>query len=142
MRCPDSHYEIRLFQNREGEAPAEPKKRLSRSFALPKNFQLDLELGFASMSLLKIYSSLQPGDRVELKHEVKVGFRRWTTVTVGTVVRTERRRHSLHHRRNFDDKVFSDLIVLRRDDGELTTVTLDEFSELKKLPSPSSTEKV
>jgi hypothetical protein len=52
---------------------------------------------------------------------------------VGTVERTERRRHSLHHKRNDDDKVFSDTIVLRREDGELTTVTLDEFSVLKKL---------
>ena len=52
----------------------------------------------------------------------------------GTVVHAERRRHGLHYRRNDDDKVFSDMIVLRREDGELTTVTLDEFSVLKKLP--------
>jgi hypothetical protein len=84
-------------------------------------------------STLKVFEQLQPGDRVELKHEVKVGFRSWQTTTVGTVVQVERRRHGLHHRRNFDDKVFSDIIVLRRDDDELTTVTLDEFSELKKL---------
>ena len=32
-------------------------------------------------------------------------------------------------------EVFSDMLVLRRADGELTTITLDEFSELKKLPS-------
>ena len=34
--------------------------------------------------------------------------------TVGTVVHTERGRHGLHFRRNFDDKVFSDFILLRR----------------------------
>ncbi len=79
---------------------------------------------------LETYHRLQPGDKVEVKHEVKVGFRKWTTTTRGEVVSKERRRHSLHFRRNFDDKVFSDMIVLRRDDGELTTVTLDEFSEL------------
>ena len=83
--------------------------------------------------MLDVYRTLQPEDRIELKHEVKVGFRSWENVTAGTVVRTERRRHGLHHRRNRDDKVFSDVIVLRRDDGELTTVTLDEFSELTKL---------
>jgi hypothetical protein len=54
-------------------------------------------------------------------------------VTEGTVERTERRRHGLHTRRNPDDKVYSDLIVLRRDDGELTTVTLDAYSELERL---------
>ena len=81
---------------------------------------------------------LRPGDRVELKHQVKVGFRIWTTTTVGTVVRTERRRHSLHFNRNFDDKVFSEVIVLTLDSGELTTVTLDEFSELRKIVSAAA----
>ena len=84
---------------------------------------------------LTVFQALQPGDRIELQHEVKVGFRSWTTTTIGNVVCTERRRHSLHHDRSFDDRVFSDAIVLRRDDGELTTVTLDEFSELTKLSS-------
>jgi hypothetical protein len=83
---------------------------------------------------LEVFQSLESGDRVELKHQVKVGLRIWTSTTVGTVVRTGRCRHGLHYDRNFDDKVFSDMIVLRRDDGELTSVTLDEFSELKKLP--------
>lgn len=88
---------------------------------------------------LEVYQELKPGDRVEVQHEVKVGFRSWMATTVGTVVRKERRRHSLHFNRNFDDKVYSDVLVLQRDDGELTTVTLDEFSELTKLESPSAT---
>ena len=82
---------------------------------------------------LKVFESLGPGDRVELKHEVKVGFRSWETITSGTVVECQRRRHGLHRQRNFDDKAFSDVIVLRREDGELTTVTIDEFSQLRKL---------
>jgi hypothetical protein len=82
---------------------------------------------------LETFAALQPGDRVEVTHEVKVGFRYWNTKTIGTVVSTDRRRHSLHHNRNFDDKVYSDVLILRRDDGELTTVTLDEFSELRKV---------
>ncbi|MGE0610298.1 MAG: hypothetical protein AB7O62_24630 [Pirellulales bacterium] len=81
----------------------------------------------------QLFSQLLPGDKVELTHEVKVGQQIWNTKTAGEVVRTERRRHGLHFRRNRDDKVFSDLIILRRPNGELTTVTLDEFSELKKL---------
>jgi hypothetical protein len=82
---------------------------------------------------LETFASLQPGDRVEVTHEIKVGFRNWTTKTLGTVVSKDRRRHSLHFNRNFDDKVYSDVLILRRDDGELTTITLDEFSELRKV---------
>ncbi len=83
---------------------------------------------------LKVFASLEPGDRIELSHEVKIGSSKsWQTTTTGTVLKIDRRRHGLHHRRNIDDKVFSDVIVLRRDDGEETTLTLDEFSVLKKL---------
>ncbi|HEV3137283.1 MAG TPA: hypothetical protein VGZ26_05250 [Pirellulales bacterium] len=82
----------------------------------------------------QIFSELRPGDRVEVTHEVKVGSSKtWTTTTVGTVVNTERRRQGLHFRRNPDDKVFADMIVLKRDDGEQTTITMDEFTELRRL---------
>jgi hypothetical protein len=70
---------------------------------------------------------------VEIVHTVIVGMKSWTTTTQGTVVRTERRRHGLHFRRSRDDKVFSDVIVLKHDDGELTTVTMDEFTTLRRL---------
>src|SRR5262245_14256123 len=82
-----------------------------------------------------LLAGLRAGDRVEIEHELKVGWRVWRTTTKGVVVGIDRRRHGLHTHRNFDDKVYSDVIVLRRDDGELTTVTLDEFSVVTKLPS-------
>ena len=82
---------------------------------------------------LEVFASLQPGDRVRVDHEVKIGFTKWATSTLGTVVRTERRRHALHFRRNHDDKVFSDILVLKRESGELTTLTMDEFSDVVKL---------
>ena len=81
----------------------------------------------------QLFEQLEPGDRVEVVHEIKVGLKRWPNRITGIVVRTERRRHGLHFRRNLDDKVFSDVIVLKRDSGELTTVTLDEFTELRRL---------
>ncbi len=81
----------------------------------------------------KLFLELRPGDRLRVNHTVIVGNKRWNAVTEGEVVRTERRRHGLHFRRNPDDKVYSDLIVLRRPSGELTTVTVDEFTELAKL---------
>ncbi len=82
----------------------------------------------------RIFEELRPGDRVEVVHEVKVGSSAtWKTKTTGTVVNTERRRQGLHFRRALDDKVFADSIILRRPDGEETTVTMDEFTELKRL---------
>lgn len=75
---------------------------------------------------------LKAGDRISVEHSVTVGQKRWTTTTTGVVVRTERCRHGLHHRRNPDDKVFSDAILLELPDGELTTVTIDEFTTVHR----------
>jgi len=78
------------------------------------------------------FDELKPGDRIEVEHRVTVGPKTWTAKTIGTVVRTERRRHGLHHRRNPDDKVFSDVILIELSDGELTAVTMDEFTVLRR----------
>jgi hypothetical protein len=80
-----------------------------------------------------LFDELRAGDRVEIEHGVTVGQSQWNARTCGTVVRTERRRHGLHYRRNFDDKVYSDVILLELPDGELTTVTLDEFTTLRRV---------
>jgi hypothetical protein len=77
------------------------------------------------------FDELRAGDRVEVEHRVTVGRKQWSTKTVGTVVRTERRRHGLHFRRNVDDKVYSDVILLQLPDGELTDVTIDEFTAIR-----------
>jgi len=88
----------------------------------------------ANLQSRQLFTELKPGDRIEVEHEVKVGSTKtWTLKTTGTVVHTERRRQGLHFRRNADDKVFADTIVLARDDGELTSVTMDEFTELRRL---------
>jgi ribosomal protein L34 len=88
------------------------------------------------LQTLRVFEQLHPGDMVRLRHEIKVGFRSWQATTEGKVVHVERRRHGLHYQRNFDDKAFSDVLVLQRPDGELTTVTLDEFSVLEKISPP------
>ncbi|HUY35868.1 MAG TPA: hypothetical protein VMV69_24205 [Pirellulales bacterium] len=84
----------------------------------------------------EVLNVLTPGDRVEVTHQVKVGRQIWNTRVVGTVERVERRRHGLHYRRRYDDKVFSDLVVLKLPDGTLSTVTIDEFTDVTKTHDP------
>lgn len=79
-----------------------------------------------------LFDELKPGDRVVVEHTVTVGRQSRTTRTTGSVVRTERRRHGLHFRRNHDDKVFGDVILLEMPDGELTAVTIDEFTVVRR----------
>jgi hypothetical protein len=78
------------------------------------------------------FDELSPGDQVEVEHLVTVGLKSWTTKSVGKVIGTDRRRHGLHHRRNVDDKVFSNVIRLQRPDGELIDLTLDEFTTIRR----------
>ena len=80
----------------------------------------------------ELFDELKPGDRIEVEHTVTVGQDSWTATSAGSVVRTERRRHGLHVQRSNDDKVFSDVILLELPDGELTTVTMDEFTVLRQ----------
>lgn len=78
------------------------------------------------------FEKLQPGDRVRITQRVKVGMKTWSTHVTGTVERAERRRNGLHVKRNSDDKVYSDLLVLRKDGGDETTVVLDEFTHIER----------
>ena len=78
------------------------------------------------------FDELKVGDRVEVEHLVTVGQKSWTTKTCGIVVRTERRRHGMHFQRSHDDKVFSDAILLELPDGELSSVTIDEFTTIRR----------
>ena len=81
----------------------------------------------------ELFTQLKPGEPIEVEHQITVGRRCWTSRTVGRVVRVDRVRQGLHFRRNFDDQVFSDAIILERPDGERTTITLDEFTSLRRV---------
>jgi hypothetical protein len=78
------------------------------------------------------FDELKPGDRIEVEHTVTVGSDQRVVTTMGTVVRTEHRRHGLHFERAGDDHVYSDVILLELPDGELTTVAVDEFTVLRR----------
>ena len=45
---------------------------------------------------LETFASLQPGDRVEVTHEIKVGFRSWNTKTIGNVIVVDPRTGTLY----------------------------------------------
>lgn len=81
------------------------------------------------------YEDLQPGQRVRITQRVKVGFKVWQTEVQGVVERIERRRNGLHVKRNFDDRAWTDLILLKKEGKvpEETTVALDEYTRVELL---------
>jgi hypothetical protein len=90
------------------------------------------------LEMRQLYVDLQPGDRVEVVHHVKIGFKEHAAHTVGVVVQKERRRSGMDSgfARHWDDKCWFDHLTLRKDDGELTAVTMDEYTELRRLAEP------
>jgi hypothetical protein len=85
-------------------------------------------------STLLPFEALRPGDHVKITQRIKVGLKIWQTTVTGTVERTERRRNGLAVKRNFDDKAFTDLIILKKDGeaGEETTVAMDEYTHIER----------
>jgi hypothetical protein len=85
-------------------------------------------------STLVAFESLRAGDHVKITQRVKVGLKIWTTTVAGTVERTERRREGLDVKRNFDDKAFADLVILKKDGpaGEETTIAMDEYTRIER----------
>lgn len=80
------------------------------------------------------FEALKPGARVKITQRIKVGLKIWTTSVTGTVERTERRREGLAVKRNFDDKAFADLVILKKDGpvAEETTIALDEYTHIER----------
>ncbi|MBN2022781.1 MAG: hypothetical protein JW809_08285 [Pirellulales bacterium] len=78
------------------------------------------------------FEELKAGDRIEVEHAMTIGPTTRPVRTVGTVVRTERRLQGMHFARHHDDEVFTNAILIELPDGELTTVTMDEFTVLRR----------
>ena len=87
------------------------------------------------LEMRQFYAELQPGDRVEVIHQIEIGYREYDTRTVGTVVKKERHECGIDSgfARHCDDKYWFGHLVLRKDDGELTTLTMDGYTQLRQL---------
>lgn len=80
------------------------------------------------------FEDLKTGDRVKITQRIKVGLKIWTTTVSGTVEKIARRREGLIVKRNFDDKAFADVILLKKDGpaGDETTITMDEWTQVER----------
>ncbi len=67
-------------------------------------------------------------------HHIKIGFKEHESRTARIVVKKERRQCGVDSGfcRARDDKYWFDLLILRKEDGELASVTMDEYTELKR----------
>ncbi|WP_435017272.1 hypothetical protein TA3x_004874 [Tundrisphaera sp. TA3] len=77
----------------------------------------------------------EPGTRVRVTQHVRVGHREWTTQVVGIVEREGVRPLGGMEMGGKGLYARQQTIRLRRDDGEIIDVALDEQSELVEVPA-------
>ncbi len=81
--------------------------------------------------LLETLKTLQPGQRIRITQTVRVGFRSWPAVIEGEFRGLNSLATGLATDRVRADDIIVPLIRMTKDNGELTSLTLDENSELE-----------
>jgi hypothetical protein len=75
-----------------------------------------------------IRTKLTPGAKVKITQQIPARDYTWTTEIKGTVVSYSQKTTGSWFAHSKGDKLWLDRLVIKKDDGELTTLNLDEFS--------------
>ncbi|MFN4243694.1 MAG: hypothetical protein ACK4PI_10710 [Tepidisphaerales bacterium] len=81
---------------------------------------------------------IAPGCRVKVIQQIPARNYTWVTETVGTVLEYRQKPTGSWYAHSKDDKLWLDRLVLRLDDGEITTLNLDEYAVVEVLSTPSA----
>lgn len=84
--------------------------------------------------LFDFLQTLQVGDRIKLTQRVRVGSRVWTTTTNGTFRDFNFLATGLATQRVPEDDIVVPIVHFVKDNGELSSISLDEHSQVEKLP--------
>ncbi|MEM1012429.1 MAG: hypothetical protein AAGI46_09440 [Planctomycetota bacterium] len=80
-----------------------------------------------------IRQRLRPGARVKIVQQIAARHYAWGTEHVGTIVSYEQRQTGSWYAHSRGDKLWLDRLVIRKDDGEVFTFNLDEYTRLELL---------
>jgi hypothetical protein len=80
-----------------------------------------------------IHTNLQPGARVRITQQIAARDYTWTNEVTGIIVSYEQQPTGSWYAHGKDDKLWLDRLTLRKLDGELTTLNLDEFTKVEIL---------
>lgn len=78
-------------------------------------------------------NQLTPGTIVEVTQQIPHRDRTWTNVVRGTIVSYQQKQTGSWFAHSKNDKLWLDRLMLRKEDGEITTLNLDEYSHVKVL---------
>ena len=75
-----------------------------------------------------IRQKLTPGTRVKITQQLAARDYSWSTVVRGTVVDFSQKQTGSWYAHSKNDKLWLDRLTLRKDDGEISTLNLDDYS--------------
>jgi len=84
-----------------------------------------------SPELSAILRSLQPGQRIRITQTIRVGMKEWTTTVIGSFRGMNYLATGLATDRVPEDDIVVVCVHFTKDNGELSSVTLDEHSKIE-----------
>jgi hypothetical protein len=78
-----------------------------------------------------IRKKLVPGAKVKVIQQIAARNYSWASEVVGTVVNFEQQETGSWFAHSKNDRLWLDRLTLKKADGEITTLNLDEFSVVK-----------
>ena len=86
----------------------------------------------------QMLSQLAPGKRVRVRQQIAARDYSWTAEVRGTIVSFDQRATGSWFAHSKNDKLWLDRLLLQKEDGELTTLNLDDYSHVELLtPAPA-----
>src|SRR6188472_1572892 len=74
---------------------------------------------------------LRPGAKVKVTQQIAARDYALTSDVIGTVLRFEQKQTGSWYAHSKNDKLWLDRLTLRKDDGELITLNLDDYSRIE-----------
>jgi len=78
-----------------------------------------------------IHKQLVPGAKVKVTQQISTRTHVWANEVHGTIVSYEQKPTGSWYAHSRDERLWLDRLVVREDDGEITTLNLDDFSRVE-----------
>jgi hypothetical protein len=81
----------------------------------------------------EIRRRLVPGARVKVTQQIAARNHSWPSTLIGTIVEYGQKETGSWFAHSKDDRLWLDRLTIRKDDGEITTLNLDDYSRVEVL---------
>lgn len=81
----------------------------------------------------EIRQQLKPGAKVKITQQIAARDRSWASEITGTVLAFEQAKTGSWYAHAKDDRLWLDRLTIKKDNGEISVLNLDQFSRVELL---------